>query len=138
MNPSNAHGAYFIVPYCVDRLLKRAVLPTTVVTVSSNSWRNFSRFNLHLLECQGREKTQMKWADIGGLVCWREIPVDQKVATIEDAPARRGYWWHVPEDLIDFSDLGKLLSYSDSPIHFTDRWQHRSYRIIHQNGIMRE
>ncbi|CAG9974785.1 unnamed protein product [Clonostachys byssicola] len=111
MNPSSAHGAYFIVPYCVDRLLKRAVLPTTVVTVSANSWRNFSKFDLHLLECQGQEKTQMKWADIGGLVCWREIPVDQKVAT-EDAPARRGYWWHVPEDLMDFSDLDHIELYT--------------------------
>lgn len=110
MNPGNAHGAYFIVPYCVDRLLERAVLPTTVVTASNNTWRNFSNFDLHLLESQGQEKTQMKWADIGGLVCWREIPVDEKVATTEDASARRGYWWHVPEDLVDFSDHGKFVS----------------------------
>ncbi|CAH0038316.1 unnamed protein product [Clonostachys solani] len=110
MNPSDGHGLHFMVPYCVDHLLGRAVLPTTVVTASSNSWRNFSKFDLHLLESQGQEKTQMKWADIGGLVCWREIPVDQKVAITENASARRGYWWHVPEDLMDFSDLGKFVS----------------------------
>ncbi|CAG9940960.1 unnamed protein product [Clonostachys rosea f. rosea IK726] len=112
MNPGNAHGAYFIVPYCVDRLLERAVLPTTVVTASNNTWRNFSNFDLHLLESQGQEKTQMKWADIGGLVCWREIPVDEKVATTEDASARRGYWWHVPEDLVDFSDHDHIELYT--------------------------
>ncbi|VUC28001.1 unnamed protein product [Clonostachys rosea] len=111
MNPRNSNGVQFMVPGWVDHLLERVVSPTTMVTASSNSWQNYSMFGRYLLKSQGQEKTQRKWANIGGLMCWREIPVDPKAAVTDEASERRGYWWHIPEELVEFSDLDHIDSY---------------------------
>ncbi|CAG9987997.1 unnamed protein product [Clonostachys byssicola] len=87
----------------LDQLLERIAPPAAEVVVSWDSWLWYSRTDLKLLEVQGREKTQMHQPEIGGLACWRVIPMlsgTKSTPAEESVPGRskrNGYWIHVAD-----------------------------------------
>ncbi|KFY44973.1 hypothetical protein V494_01226 [Pseudogymnoascus sp. VKM F-4513 (FW-928)] len=94
------HNSFFP---AMDRLLERAVPPTTDVTVTCSKWDWYVETDYYLMERQGREETRMQSADIAGLKCWRNTP-ERKVsgvadAIVEDARGverqRKGFWVHI-------------------------------------------
>ncbi|KFY09086.1 hypothetical protein V492_05645 [Pseudogymnoascus sp. VKM F-4246] len=94
------HNSFFP---AMDRLLERAVPPTTDVTVTCSKWDWYLETDYYLMEKQGREETRMQSADIAGLKCWRNTPA-RKVSGISDAVVedalgverqRKGFWVHI-------------------------------------------
>jgi hypothetical protein len=58
----------------LDCFLTRIAPLTAEILISWATWGLYSLFDLKLLEVQGKDKTQMDQPDIGGMVCWRELP----------------------------------------------------------------
>ncbi|KFY34296.1 hypothetical protein V494_06894 [Pseudogymnoascus sp. VKM F-4513 (FW-928)] len=99
----------------IDRILERAVPPTTDVTVSCSKWDWYQEIDHVLMETQGVEETRMQHAGIKEFRCWRNTP--QEVENLSDSALedaigaeerRKGFWIHA---YIEEEDYEGQLNY---------------------------